>query len=344
VVDGGSRRRVGVAVGALVVVALVVAAVVVVLRGRGDDGSLLPTSSSGSPSASASPAPSPTPPPVSPFTGLAAPAGRPVLGVKIDNVRPARPPTGLTAADVVYVEPVEGGLSRLLAVFSSRLPDSVGPVRSARESDLELLRQFGHPALAFSGANRKVLRLIRAAPVTEVSPDTAGGAYRRSRSRSAPHNLFADPAELLERARGVTAARDIGFRFGALPAGGVPTTSQTVRYPAATTSFRWRGGRWLVSMDGRPATTSEGPQLAAATVVIQYVSVSASRFRDSAGNVTPYAHTVGSGTAVVLRDGVAIRGRWSRSRPDGGTTFTTDAGAPLTFAPGQVWVVLAARR
>jgi hypothetical protein len=342
VVDGGSRRRVGAAVGVLVAVALAVAAVVV-LRGRVDDGSLLPTSGSGTRSPSASPTPSPTPPPVSPFTGLAAPAGRPVLGVKIDNVRPARPPTGLTKADIVYVEPVEGGLSRLLAVFSSRLPDSVGPVRSARESDLELLREFGHPALAFSGANRKVLQLIRAAPVTEVSPDTAGGAYRRSRSRPAPHNLFADPAELLERARGVTAARDIGFRFGPLPAGGVPTTSQTVRYPAATTSFRWSGGRWLVSMDGRPATTTDGPQLAAATVVVQYVSVTASRFRDSAGNVTPYAHTVGSGSAVVLRDGVAIRGRWSRPQPDGGTTFTTDAGAPLTFARGQVWVVLAAK-
>ena len=342
-VDGGSRRRVGVAVGALVVVALVVAAVVV-LRGRDDDGSLLPTSSgsssgSTSPSASASP----TPPPASPFTGLAAPAGRPVLGVKIDNVRPARPPTGLTSADVVYVEPVEGGLSRLLAVFSSRLPKSVGPVRSARESDLELLRQFGHPALAFSGANRTVLRLIRAAPVTEVSPDTAGGAYSRSRSRSAPHNLFADPAELLERARGVTAARDIGFRFGPLPAGGVATTSQTVRYPAATTSFRWRGGRWQISMDGRAATTGEGPQLAASTVVIQYVTVGSSRFHDKLGNVTPYAHTVGSGTAVVLRDGVAIRGRWSRPSAAGGTTFTTDAGAPLTFARGQVWVVLAAK-
>ena len=343
--DGGSGRRVGVAVGALLVVALVVAAVVV-LRGR-DDEPLVPSSAgSRTPSASATPTPtpSPTPPPVSPFTGLPAPAGRPVLGVKIDNVRPARPPTGLTAADLVYVEPVEGGLSRLLAVFSSRLPDSVGPVRSAREADLELLRQFGHPALAFSGANRKVLRMIRAAPVTEVSPGTAGGAYRRGSSRPAPHNLYADPAGLLKRARGVSAARDIGFRFGPTPAGGVPSTSQTIRYPAASTSFRWRGGRWQVSMDGGPATTTEGRQLAASTVVIQYVTVGSSRFHDSLGNVTPYAHTVGSGTALVLRDGVAIRGRWSRPRADGGTTFTTDAGAPLTFARGQVWVVLAAKR
>jgi hypothetical protein len=325
---------------AIVAILAVAAAVVGAVLVRGD-APLLPSIGGPGSGGSASPAPA-----RSPFTGQPVPGGaaRPVLAVKIDNVRAARPPTGLASADLVYVEPVEGGLSRILAVFSARLPPSVGPVRSARESDLELLAQFGHPALAFSGANPKVLKLIRDAPVTEVSPDRAGGAYRRSGTRAAPHNLYADPGDLLRRARDageVSAARDVGFRFGALPAGGTPTASRTVRYGAATTSFRWRGGRWLVSMDGRAATTAEGPQLAAATVVIQYVRISPSRFRDSLGNVTPYTESAGSGAAEVLRDGVAIRGRWSRPDESGGTTFTTDAGAPLPFATGQVWVVFA---
>jgi hypothetical protein len=318
------------------VVIVVVLLVATMLRG-GDIGSLIPTvNDSGSPSAS------PSAPAVSPFTGLQVPAGRSVLAVKIDNVRPARPPTGLTKADIVYVEPVEGGLSRILAIFSGRLPASVGPVRSARESDLELLRQFGRPALAFSGANRKVLRLIRDAPVVEVSPDRAGSAYRRSSSRPAPHNLFASPGDLLKRARAESTARDIGLRFGAVPAGaGKPATSREVKYGAATTAFRWRDGHWLVSFDGRPATTTEGDQLAAETVVIQYVKIGPSRFRDSLGNVTPYTHSVGSGTAVVLRNGVAITARWSRPDASRGTSFTTSTGSPLTFSPGQVWVVFA---
>jgi hypothetical protein len=335
----GRLLTVAVAVAAAIALALVVAALV---RG-GDETPAGPSAAGPSTPPATSPTPSPTPPPaVSPFTGLAGPAGRPVLGVKIDNVRPARPPTGLTKADIVYVEPVEGGLSRILAVFSGQVPASVGPVRSARESDLELLRQFGHPALAFSGANKKVLGLIRRAPVTEVSPDRAGGAYRRSGSRPAPHNLFADPARLLRGAKDVSTARDIGFRFGPLPAGaGKPATTEQVAYGAATTSFRWRGGRWQVSMDGRPATTTEGPQLAASTVVIQYVSITSSRFHDTVGNVTPYTHSAGSGTALVLRDGVAIPARWSRPDASRGTTFTTEAGAPLPFAAGQVWVVFA---
>ena len=90
----------------------------------------------------------------SPFTGEPVRALKRVLAVKIDNIVTARPQTGLQSADIVYVEPVEGGLTRFMAVFSSRVPTTVGPVRSARESDLYLLPQFGRPAFAWSGATR----------------------------------------------------------------------------------------------------------------------------------------------------------------------------------------------
>lgn len=88
----------------------------------------------------------------------ATPRGGSVLAVKIDNVRAARPQTGLDAADVVYAEQVEGGLSRLMAVYASKFPKVIGPVRSARESDLELLRQFDEPTLAFSGHSTSCCR------------------------------------------------------------------------------------------------------------------------------------------------------------------------------------------
>src|SRR6516225_7952617 len=103
-----------------------------------------------------------TPPPTShqlrsPFTGEPVPSLNRVLAVKIDNIVHARPQTGLTRADIVYVLPVEGGLSRVLAIFSSHYPRVIGPVRSAREDDLELLRQFGRPAFAYSGATATLL-------------------------------------------------------------------------------------------------------------------------------------------------------------------------------------------
>ncbi|MFJ4520830.1 DUF3048 domain-containing protein [Streptomyces sp. NPDC088810] len=268
-----------------------------------------------------------------------AAAGSP-LAVKIDNVGAARPQTGLGAADVVYVEQVEGGLSRLLAVYATRLPKTVGPVRSARESDLELLRQFTMPTLAYSGAQRALLPLIDRAPLRPRSPDEAPDAYYRGTGRAAPHNLYLHPAALLPAAPGA-AALTTGFRYGPAPSGGTPVSARTVRYPAARLAFTWSAGRggWLVAMDGAPSVTTDSGRPAPATVVVQHVRVRTSRYHDVLGNRTPYTETVGSGRAEVLRDGRSYDGFWSRPTAADGTAFTTADGGRLDFAAGQVWVV-----
>src|SRR5207245_7853625 len=112
-------------------------------------------------------------------------------------------------------------------------------------------------------------------------------------------------------------ARDIGFRFGPAPPGGRVTASRSVAYQAASFSFRWSAARhrWLVWMDGSPAASSEGGQLSAATVVIQRTTVRTSRFHH-VGVPSPYAESIGSGTAIVLRDGKSWNARWSRPLAD----------------------------
>ncbi|MFJ8487863.1 DUF3048 domain-containing protein [Streptomyces sp. NPDC094038] len=282
-----------------------------------------------------------------PSEGTPAPSGRQatgsVLAVKIDNVAGARPQTGLESADLVYAEQVEGGLSRLMAVYATRLPEVVGPVRSARESDLELLRQFDRPTLAFSGAQRKLLPLIGRAPLRPESPAEASGAYYRGSGRPAPHNLYLRPAEVMPDGAPGRAALTTGFRYGPAPAGGTATASRTVRYPAARFTFTWSGdrSRWLVSMDGTPARTTAGDRLAPATVVVQHVRVRASAYHDVLGNNTPFTETVGSGKAEVLRDGRVFEATWSRPEAGAGTTFTGTDGGPVNLADGQVWVVFA---
>ncbi len=277
----------------------------------------------------------------SPFTGEPASSPGPVLAVKIDNLAQARPQTGLPDADIVYVLPVEGGLSRILAVFSSHFPPVIGPVRSAREDDLELLRQFGRPAFAYSGAQPQLLPVVEKARTVDLYAGRAGG-YFRDPHRVTPHNLYAHTKQLLAGAPGASKARDIGFRFGPAPSGGRAATSFSVSYPAAAFMFRWSApdGRWLVWMDGVPARAAEGGQLGAHTVVIQYTKVRTSRFLE-AGSRPPYAESTGAGAGVVLRGGQAYAIRWSRPDADGGTTFTTTSGQAMTFARGPVWVVLA---
>ncbi|MER7515338.1 DUF3048 domain-containing protein [Streptomyces sp. NPDC126499] len=288
------------------------------------------------------PRPTPTPAPagVSPLTGLPARAG-PVLAVKIDNVPPARPHTGLAAADLVYVEQVESGQTRLMALYSSRLPDRIGPVRSARESDIELLRQFDRPVLAYSGAQSALGPLLRAAPLHLVTEANTPGAFVRATDRAAPHNLYLRPDRALAAAPEAGHVKDVGFRFGPAPTDGTPVNSRTVSFPATRYTFTWTPAEraWRVTMDGR----SDGP-LKPATVVIQHVTVRPSRFHDFTGAVSPYTVTTGSGTAQVLRDGRVHEARWSRPNAEAGTTYTTPSGAPLNFAAGQVWVVLTGGR
>lgn len=279
-----------------------------------------------------------------PSTGESAPRSH-VLAVKIDNVAPARPQTGLDKADIVYVEQVEAGLSRILAVYSSQLPPVIGPVRSARESDLELLRQFDRPTLAFSGAQTKLLPLIEAAPVEALLPEEAPDAYFRSRDRAAPHNLYLRPERALRDTSGANAADYAGFGFGPPPPGGRPVTEYSVNYPAARFGFTWSAARqlWLVAMDGSPSRTPAGQQLGAATVVVQYVTVRSSRYQDRGGNTSPYTETVGSGTALVLRNGKAHEAEWERGTVESGTAFTTSDGRAIAFVPGQIWIVYAPR-
>ncbi|MEU5883945.1 DUF3048 domain-containing protein [Spirillospora sp. NPDC047279] len=311
-------------------------------------GSLVSCSGSDGPEKAAPPgapaaSPSATPKPAThPFTGGKTGLDNPVLAVKVENTRPAMPQSGVSAADIVYVEQVEGGETRLMAVYSSKLPARVGPVRSARISDLHILPQFGKPAFAFSGVQSKMKKHIRKSPVYDISQDNGGGSYYRWGPKPIPYNLYANPRSLLKQAPKAGKPRDIGFRFGPAPAGGKPTRSFTARWPSASMGFTWsaKDRRWLASFGGSPDVERGGGRLGGRTVVIQYAKTTRSQFHDFLGSYTPLIKTTGTGRAVVLRDGKAYQAKWSRPAEDRGTTFTTPDGKPMNFATGQVWVAL----
>ncbi|CAM5335908.1 hypothetical protein SBADM41S_11866 [Streptomyces badius] len=189
-----------------------------------------------------------------------------MLAVKIDNVAPARPQTGLDQADIVYVEQVEAGLSRLLAVYSSELPPVIGPVRSARETDLELLRQFDRPVLAFSGAQYRLLPAIDRAPLDAVPPSAAPRAYFRGPERPAPHNLYLRPERIPYAASGTEAVEALGLRFGPAPPGGRAEESRTARFsrpraPPSPGPPSASGGwsPWTAPPPGRAREGGSGP-------------------------------------------------------------------------------------
>jgi hypothetical protein len=340
----GRHRRLAIALaaGLAVVIAITATALALTLHGGPAPAKLA--------AAKLLPRPTPTPPPppppkkgplLDPFTGERIKKLGPVLAVKIDNIVYARPQTGLQSADLVYVIPVEGGLTRFMAVFSSHFPPVIGPVRSARQSDLDLLRQLGKPAFAWSGATPHLVPFIERAPIYDLYANLVGGYYR-SPNRVAPYNLFANTRTLLAEAPHASKARDIGFRFGPMPAGGKPTGTYSVKYPAASYTFRWsaKDKRWLTWIDGAPAKATEGGQFGGRTVIIQYTRIATSRFEEYGGR-PPYAQSVGHGKAVILSNGRAYTVRWSRPNLEAGTTYTLLNGKRMLFQPGQVWVILA---
>ena len=335
-----SARTKLIAAGTLALVVLAAILIPLLAKGSGNGGA------AGGPTPRTAPtAPSTSGPAVNPLTGLPGSAGR-IVAVKIDNIVYARPQTGIDSADVVYAIEVEGGLSRFLAIFDAdHLPSGgvIGPVRSARESDLPILQQYGRVAFAYSGALTKFLPLLAQADVFNASPTQVPNAFSRSGDRQAPYNEYVSSAAVLQKYPDSAVARDVGFRFGAAPAGGVAAGSFTARMPAASFTFSWdaASGRYLVAMDGKAAQTTDGAQMGAPTIVIQKVAETTSPhgFRDVPSQLSPYAPTVGSGADVVLRGGRAYAGSWSRPTAADLTSYTFD-GKTMDFAPGQLWIIL----
>lgn len=303
---------------------------------------------SASPTPSLEPSPSPTPVRVSPLTGLPEATPMPVLVVKLDNTPQAQPHAGLDQADLVYLEEVEYGITRIAAVFASRIPDRIGPVRSARITDLDLLAQFGSPAFAFSGAQRKLWPAIADTALIDISPNKGAQGYARDRSRRAPYNYFLDGSVGIERASDASTTRDLGLVFSeTAPLGGQPVPRASMSWGGASAKFTYDpiDGTYKVNLNGERAK-AEGSDRGqrASTVVIQYVKQEPSVYFDKGGGNTPHADTIGSGEAVVMRDGMAYPVTWNRPSAEAGTTFTMADGSVMPFAPGQTWIVLLNRK
>lgn len=264
----------------------------------------------------------------------------PITVVKIDNVPAARPQSGLEGADVVYVEPVEGGFTRLAAVYSSRFPEVSGPVRSARESDVELLAQYGEPALVFSGAAPEIEPALARSSAMLVRQRDNPDAFYRDPGRPAPHNLY---ARLPLLPRGSGPGPDQVLPRGEAPPDGRQVAGHTVAFERGEYRFTWspEAGRWLVALNGTPVTSAGAGEVGAASVVVQRVGLAeGTGVRDASGSPSPVVRSVGTGQATILREGRLFDGTWSRPSAADGTRFTTASGQPLRLTDGPVWVLL----
>jgi hypothetical protein len=286
----------------------------------------------------------PAPPsPTCPLTGEAARGGvpaRPVLAVKVENLPEARPQAGLQSADIVYEEPVEGGITRFIAVFQCHQVDRVGPVRSARTADPDVLAQFGIPVLAYSGAAPNVERDVQASDLVPIDETAGGVAFARDPNRASPHNLYVGTEAVYRVAKAGHQAPAPVFRYSAELQGKARRVSTIhlpfhVSYADVYWSWSRRLGAWTRSHGAEPHLDEAGVPISATNVVVQVVPAIV-----PSGGLTPHLDLTGSGRAYVFRDGRMIVGRWERDALSDITRFVTKDGQEIALAPGRTWVEL----
>lgn len=346
VLDSTKKRIVvGVVAGAVVIGGVAVA----LLAGGSDEPP--PTTTTTAPTTTTVP-PTTIPVPVAPLTGLPAdPAllARTALVVKIDNVEPkARPQAGINQADVVYEERVEGSVTRLLAVFHSTDAAPVGPVRSARSSDIGVLSTLHRPYFAWSGANDTFAALIRGSNLNDVGYDTATGHYYRDGGRRAPNNLFLkSTSEFMALPNEGSSPPPVFFAYRAPdqqaahlePVGGVHITFGSSA-GAAPVEYRWDGQGWARFQKGTPHVDAAGQQIAPPNVIVQFTPYASSGVTDQFGTPIPEAQMVGEGDVWVLTNGGLVVGRWHKPAIDAVTTYTDVDGNPIGLTPGRTWVAM----
>jgi hypothetical protein len=282
-----------------------------------------------------------------PLTGLPpsspAAATRPALGVKIDNVEGAWPQAGLNQADIVFDLPVEGGLTRLLAIFHSQDVALFGPIRSARPVDADLLHLLGHAYFAFSGGTSSDLGPINNhSNATPMWWDVTPSLFVIRHDHAIPHQVFGTTAMLYaggeQRAPSTTPPPPMFSYAGTPPVGVSAATNVTAQYSAATAVWTWNGKQYLRNQSGHPDLLLDGSQVSATNVVVMSVSVQNTSAHDSHGTVVPLPVVLGSGQVWVFRNGLVVKGTWSRAGENAPMKLQTATGQIIALAPGRTWV------
>jgi hypothetical protein len=267
--------------------------------------------------------------------------------VKIENTNNGEPQYGLHKADLVVEELVEGGLTRLAAMFYSDLPRKVGHVRSLRTTDIGIAKPVAGQVVASGGAP-KAARQLRRAGVKIYGGSSPG--YSRD-AKPAPYNVIVNLKRLGSKQKAkpipgpyvtwtpekksdeATPEPDASGSASAAPEP-KKATRATVRFSNGTaTNWRFSDGRWT-RKNGHAAA---GQEFKADTLVVMFCRVGDAGYRDPAGNPVPETMIEGSGRAVVLHDGTATEAKWNKPTFEDTISFETEDGQPLTIDPGKLW-------
>lgn len=267
---------------------------------------------------------------------------RPALVVKLTNAGPEpRPQSGLNSADIVIEEVINDNVSRLAAVFHSQGADPVGPVRSGRAQDINVMLAFDRPLFAWSGGNASVTEAIRDSELIDLSAVNHPGYYRRS-ARRAPNNLYSNTEVLWDQTTEDAGRPSTVFAYfapGEEPTG-ESATEITVRFDSQEVTWTYddetdRYYRWQDGVDHNTEETDVVEQVSTDNIVVMLADYGVNPFD---GN--PDAEALGSNPVVVFTGGTVQEGMWLRYEPSDpfGLFDNFDDLNPLQIQPGRTWL------
>jgi len=282
--------------------------------------------------------------PTAPLTGLPDPSGlsvkRPALTVKIENTPQALPQWGIDQADVVYEEIVNGGITRLAAIFNAHAPEKVGPVRSVRPTDTQVVWPLGG-IFAYSGGAPYAVASISTVPGLKlIDESSAGTAMFRDPNLYAPHNLFAIASQLFARGGSpIPPPTLFSYRTSKEIAGGLAAVRFIVPFPSyyqVTWTWDTASTSWDRTLFGKADATGTGVRESPKNVIVMWVN-----YVNGIGTEASYANLQGSGTAAFFVDGKETMGTWSRGASKSDVVqYKSANGKTALMTPGQSWVEL----
>lgn len=284
--------------------------------------------------------------PVMPLTGLPAADGvlsmRPALVVKVDNHPGARPQTGLNQADIVYEENVEAW-TRFALVFHSQGSDPVGPIRSARTQDIDLLSSLNGVLFVWSGGNAGVTAAVKSSNFVNMSASAAGkgSGFFRSDDKKAPHNLYTNTSDIwaVAAGRGGTPPPQFSYSTDLPSTSGVDVVGVKLRMDGSMkASWEWNADKRVFARrhDDKVHLDSNGEQVSTENLLVLTVEYKIS----AANKKSPEAQTTGTGVAWVLQQGKITQGTWTRANELDPWTLTDETGEPILLTPGRTFVEL----
>jgi Protein of unknown function (DUF3048) N-terminal domain/Protein of unknown function (DUF3048) C-terminal domain len=279
----------------------------------------------------------------------------PAVSCKVDNAPAARPQFNLNKADIVHVQMVEGGLTRLLATWHSQPVDKVGPVRSVRPMDADIAAAYGG-IFCYSGGVDMFIALLQDTSLYLADENTQQSvkpnSFSRTPERFAPHNMVVDMGLLQSQHEDLEAPQSI-FNYAAFleetqdyepssASSGKTASDLTIEYPSATSYWAGDGsGNLLRTQDGQPHMDGVSEeQVSAKNVVVLEVQIDNTTFRDARYGPIPKTIMIGSGKVWVFIDGKYIEGTWSKANQTAPIELLDSTGAVIKLAPGNTWVEL----